>query len=679
MLQKIGFAGIILCLNLVFFYQVSATEKTDSLKQGFYQSADALEKMKFAEKLAKMYKDMQIDSAAKYARATIKYAQVADNAKGLAMGYNWLGESYFKRSAFDSALYFFKKTTKVLKDAELDDMWAKSLLPQSNVYYYTNKFDSSIYLTNKVLKYQLENKDTVPAAITKVTLSLIYSRAGDYTRAIELLLDSRIAFLKIKDRYWEAVVNQRLGLVYGQKRELDSAISCYQRSISYWKQEDNYANLAENYTNIGVLFESKGDINAALEAQMNSLKYRKILKNPVGTAITEMNIGNLLMTQEKYDSAKIYLLKSVQCFEENNTVHPLIYGLMELGLLFHYQKKYDQAANNYQRAFQLALEQGYIDHQKIISEKMSLLYEEIQDFEQALKYERIFKARSDSILNEENIKRQTRAEENYKHEVVLLEKEKELLIGKQKRNYIIGLSIGLLLILLIIIFYRWKISKNRIERIKQENYVRMQHLKLETQKLERERVARILHDNLAHLIAFVKEAVQSLYDNPQNEAVRKKLADTRETLELMDKLARVASYELSFSYALDSELTEQCRKYIDRVSHNQKSRIVLEAEEQADFSQLTDEKKMNLFSVFQEMLGNAIKHANADHIHVYLYEDKGQIILRTEDDGLGFDYKEERHGQGIGHMNERAGKFGGSFSIESEKGFGTKAVFIIPK
>jgi len=92
---------------------------------------------------------------------------------------------------------------------------------------------------------------------------------------------------------------------------------------------------------------------------------------------------------------------------------------------------------------------------------------------------------------------------------------------------------------------------------------------------------------------------------------------------------------------------------------------------------LADNIKINIFSVFQEMLGNAIKYADAAHIGIKLFMDEGKTILQVDDDGIGFDYDEERHGQGFPNMKERAAKLNGVFTFESEIGFGTKLKFVV--
>ena len=91
---------------------------------------------------------------------------------------------------------------------------------------------------------------------------------------------------------------------------------------------------------------------------------------------------------------------------------------------------------------------------------------------------------------------------------------------------------------------------------------------------------------------------------------------------------------------------------------------------------LKEQEEVHL-KFFQEMLGNAIKYSKAQHISISLFIGDGQTVLQVEDDGIGFDYNEERHGQGFPNMAERAAKLKGEFSYESEKGFGTKLKFVV--
>ena len=88
--------------------------------------------------------------------------------------------------------------------------------------------------------------------------------------------------------------------------------------------------------------------------------------------------------------------------------------------------------------------------------------------------------------------------------------------------------------------------------------------------------------------------------------------------------------------------------------------------------------KMLIYRILQEALNNISKHSQAERVHLIFRKTNGEIELSVQDNGQGFDLQEalsverSRRGMGLSSMRERAEHSGGSFSIESAKGEGTR-------
>ena len=82
-----------------------------------------------------------------------------------------------------------------------------------------------------------------------------------------------------------------------------------------------------------------------------------------------------------------------------------------------------------------------------------------------------------------------------------------------------------------------------------------------------------------------------------------------------------------------------------------------------------------------EALSNAIRHAHAQHVHISTAQTAHQFTLTISDDGEGFDSREMQQddsGLGLRNMQERARLHGGSITIDSTPGKGTKFSMSIP-
>ena len=80
---------------------------------------------------------------------------------------------------------------------------------------------------------------------------------------------------------------------------------------------------------------------------------------------------------------------------------------------------------------------------------------------------------------------------------------------------------------------------------------------------------------------------------------------------------------------------------------------------------LSRDQATALFRIFQEILTNVARHAQATKVWVHLGEEHGAIVLEVEDDGVGISPAQlaERRSLGLLGMRERAAAFGGAVEI----------------
>jgi signal transduction histidine kinase len=80
----------------------------------------------------------------------------------------------------------------------------------------------------------------------------------------------------------------------------------------------------------------------------------------------------------------------------------------------------------------------------------------------------------------------------------------------------------------------------------------------------------------------------------------------------------------------------------------------------------------------QEALNNVSKHSQAEHATLRVEELDSSIRIEVADNGLGFDPNLVREGFGLVGMRERAALLGGTLSVDSERGAGTRIRAEIP-
>jgi two-component system NarL family sensor kinase len=97
------------------------------------------------------------------------------------------------------------------------------------------------------------------------------------------------------------------------------------------------------------------------------------------------------------------------------------------------------------------------------------------------------------------------------------------------------------------------------------------------------------------------------------------------------------------------------------------------------------QKAIFIFRMFQEMINNILKHAQASQINIgvnYTTDDK--FVLKVEDNGIGFNPEKKQtqtnssSGIGLRNMVNRAKLIGALISIQSEAGNGTSITVELP-
>ncbi|MDQ3247881.1 MAG: sensor histidine kinase [Chloroflexota bacterium] len=189
---------------------------------------------------------------------------------------------------------------------------------------------------------------------------------------------------------------------------------------------------------------------------------------------------------------------------------------------------------------------------------------------------------------------------------------------------------------------------------------------------ERNRLARELHDTLAHTLSAVAvqlEAVDSVGEvQPERarELLVKSLANTRSGL----TETRRALQSLRASPLDDLGLALAVRNLAESTAKRGGLALNLAID---DVEPLPPEAEQQVYRIAQEALTNVFKHSAAGSLRVALAKSKGQLTLTIEDDGQGFAVETlgANGHYGLRGMQERAELIGATLQIEQATPHGT--------
>ncbi|MGD0167655.1 MAG: sensor histidine kinase [Gaiellaceae bacterium] len=216
--------------------------------------------------------------------------------------------------------------------------------------------------------------------------------------------------------------------------------------------------------------------------------------------------------------------------------------------------------------------------------------------------------------------------------------------------------------------------EERAERLERERELNVRRAAAE----EQERIARELHDVIAHSVSVmvVQAAAAGDVFERQPERAREALRSIEESgrsalTELRRLLGVVRTRERERlepqpGLAALAELVEQVRA----------TGLEVDLELKGELTELPSGVDLSAYRIIQEALTNTLKHAQASRARVRLSRHGGELELEIADDGAG-PSKESRDGHGLIGMQERAALLGGVFTagVAEKGGFVVRARF----
>jgi signal transduction histidine kinase len=178
---------------------------------------------------------------------------------------------------------------------------------------------------------------------------------------------------------------------------------------------------------------------------------------------------------------------------------------------------------------------------------------------------------------------------------------------------------------------------------------------------ERRRLARDLHDGLAQELAYLVRQAPELTPDEVRATATHALDEARQAIAA---LARPSDEPLQTAIAAAAE----------DAARREGARVALQLDER--IAAVDGDAREALVRVAREAVSNAARHGDAGEVTLAL--DDAPLRLVVADAGCGFDPAAVRGGHGITSMRERIEALGGTFSISSSPGAGTRVEAALP-
>ena len=565
--------------------------------------------------------------------ALILSENLNDSANSADAHWNF-GIYFTDKEVMDSAYYHYYKAN-VYFNALHDDYHSGNML--YNMAFIQgrlhNPIESEILTYNAIAKFEPLDKNLRLYECYN-HLGLIYLDLNDYDKALEANQKALGYLKKIKQKgvLYEKTLNN-IGLVYEQKGEYEKAVNNFKKALEnkHLKSDDSYTyallidNLAYNQFKSGDTTHVRRQFNSAL-------KIRDSLNNTSGIIYSKLHM------------AEFY-------FAYKDTARAVAYTKEALNLA-------TQVNNNGNKLNALKLLSS-IDPLKASS------------------YLKTYVNLKDSLLISERALHNKFTRIQFETDTYI--KKTDVLTNQ--RVWIILTSTLLLLILSVLYLAKRQQARKKELAFEQQQQktneqiygliIEKQTKLAEGQQKERQRIAEELHDGVLGKLFGTRMSLGFLNltgDAPSLEKFNNGV----------DEIQKIEKEIRAISHALKNELLTSQSNFLLVIKDLLASqdaiggfKTVLNCDKLINWPSINENLKINLYRIIQESLQNINKHAKASKVIIdFKLKDK-LLVLKIQDDGVGFNVNKTKSGIGLKNIRSRVEKLNGSLSISSTINKGT--------
>ena len=594
-------------------------------------------KAKILGNIAYNYGIQNPDSAFYYFNESKKLSTKLNHYSGQIRCNTNISELYRQMGNYQESLKYDLINIKLAEKHGTQVQKANSYANTSTTYHYLIKFDSCS-------KYDLKAQKIYESLEDKSELVTFYSNLAE--SYIE-----RHLFNKSLEYGFKALNLSKKG--FGTQLDLAYVLSALSKTYLYLNQNEN----ASIYS-----------VKALTLARKEKEYYlqQDLLSNSILIKINQKKYEDLFSIVNKMESLK----KNINSLEYDANV------LQMKGATFFYNSQHQKAKDYILQALQISEPNNL----SVVSKNSYDLLNKIESNFGNYYESDIYAVKRDSIyelqVNENTLKNIQELEKKYETQ----KKQTEIIELKSKNEkkstlnkILIGSSIGLLLIGFL--GYRNFRNKRKLQNLKISELEKDKQLlvidaMLKGQEEERSRIAKDLHDGLGGLLSGTKLSFTNMKENllltPENAILFEKsigMLDT--TIADLRKVAHNLMPEALVKFGLNDALNDFC------------SSIQLASNIKVDYQKIGLDRKIGntaetfIYRIIQELVNNAVKHADAKEILVQVAYTNNKIIVTVEDNGKGYDKNQATTGDGLDNIAYRVKYLSGTIDTVTSLNNGT--------
>ena len=551
------------------------------------------------------------------------------------------------------------------------------------IYLGQNEEALALFKEGRELCFQI--KDTLSAANHFINGGLVYHRMGQWDEALKGYLSAYKIYEQYDSQENLSKVLNNIASIYRTQERYEEAITIYDRSIKIKRSLNDSLGLANTYQNLGILYSYIDEMELSIKYLNDALGLYTVLENDEDVIKCLNALGSIYMNLGCYEEAWDVLLEAEDYTQKDKDIWNASAQHYMLGAIALEKRAY-QKAESYLESSILHSQQGSLQ------KNLQVAYFKLSGAKKELgKHKSAYDALLQAYLLQDSLKEERRLAlmEEMQAQYDVLAKENELAVNQlvlekrtQQRNMLIAVVLSLVLmggLLLYAFLQRMRIAsqkeelqQQRIIQLQQDQQLTAMNAVIEGEEKERMRIASDLHDSLGGLLTAAKAHVSHLSIGLEQEVDKA----TKMIDDACVEVRRISHNMLPKALSI-SGLKAALEDIVVNIQHQGYS---------CKFNAIgLDEKRLGkrslaVYRILQELINNAMKHANADKLNIQLFMRDDFLFITVEDDGVGFDVESARlkKGLGLSSVESRVKVMNGEVEWDSEVGEGTSVSIRIP-
>lgn len=273
----------------------------------------------------------------------LKLSKIIKHKYCEAMSLSNIGSVFRGQGEYEKALSYYEKAMNILTGSG-----------KSSKEHQTSKMEHPSCLS--AVGGAAKDYKIIASLFNKI--GVVYDDMGNFETALSFYQKALNTSKKIKDKHIMAAALGNIGIIYDNRGNYEQALKYYNEALHIETEQKNKRGIAGNLENIGITYNLMGNYQTALSYYEKAFKVFDEISDKSEIAFCLTNIGNTYYKLGKYKEALEYQKNALEIKQESGEKWGIANSLDEIGMIYQKLGNLKLAINHHNLALSIAKEIG---------------------------------------------------------------------------------------------------------------------------------------------------------------------------------------------------------------------------------------------------------------------------------------------------------------------------------